>query len=64
MENNSLDEGLDAGFQSQRGDGALREQDLGTSITTRGEGERAGVGEWIGALQEVLGAGDVGQVTL
>lgn len=64
MENNSLDGGLDAGFRSQRGDGAPREHDLGPTITTRGEGERAGVGEWIGALQVVLGAGDVGQVTL
>ncbi|XP_024601698.1 CD209 antigen isoform X2 [Neophocaena asiaeorientalis asiaeorientalis] len=51
VENNSLDGGLDAGFRSQRGDGAPREHDLGPTITTRVD---VAQGQMRSNLEEIL----------
>lgn len=53
-ENNSLDKWLDTKFRSLSREGALGSMAVDKSPLPRGGGERAGVGEGTGPLQEVL----------
>ena len=53
-ENNRLDKWLDTRFRSLSREGALGLYGCGQATTARGGGERAGIREGIGPLQEVL----------